>query len=269
MKKHPVFLIGFLFLCGVPLLAAELLQGDEQSFETGITPGRWTLFTWPDNRTEVGNNPSPLGNIGSEGSGGGDMIVVSVNDAASGFGSKCLGIYDTDSDMVWPDTGGVMITLDVLSGATYTVSAQIKFATDTSGYHAAGGISIDTDGGTDPLAAEYGRAGAGGGVDQNEFDPIRAVSQSDPAYLLGEWAWNESWVGGGGIEGTWYGPPTDDFKRDIASTGGQMTIFLWGITKHNSNMVLFDGISVDGPPPPTPTATRTPSTGVKEWNVYR
>jgi hypothetical protein len=253
-----------LFFC-FPVFAAELLVGDEQSFESGPVPGRWVEFTWPDN-TAGGQRPSPFGG-GSEGASGDPVNIAQVADATTTFGSNCLAIYGNDGGGTFPDVGGIRITVDVVNGATYTVSAHIKFATDVSGYNAAGGISIDTDGGIDPLALDYGyNDGDDGTVDpRNEFDPIRASDPTfgGPDWLIGEWAWNESFINGPGLEEQWWGPSLgDEFTVDVQATGNRMTIFLWGFDKFNGTAVLFDGISVDGPDP-------TPSAGTEDWEKYR
>jgi len=264
--KYFLLFSSLLLVSCIPVQGDELLLGDEASFEFGSVPGRWQRFTWPDTRI-AGFRPSPLGGA-SEGINGATVTAEQWPDAASGWGSSCLAIYDDDSGFggAYPDCGGLMITIDVVEGATYTVSGHIKFATDVSGYSAAGGISIDTDGGTDPLAVEYGY---NDGVDatpdaRNEFDPIRASDPTfgGPGWLIGEWAWNESFINAPGLEEQWWGPPTDEFTVDVLSTGTQMTIFLWGMTKFNNTVVLFDGISVDGPLP-------TPPTGTVDWQRYR
>jgi hypothetical protein len=269
MKFYIGTLSGLILICSTPLMGAELLTSEEQSFETGTTPGRWQQFTWPDTRSG-GNKPSPIGGAGDQANGESIVLGLASDAPAPAWGSSCLGIYDNAGG--WddtPDCGGVMITLDVLNGATYTISGYIKFATDTPAYNAAGGFAVDTDGGTDPLTMEYGYAGTGGGVDHNEYDPARV---SDPEYggthyAVGEWLWNHTGWGEYDDLGQWIGPP--GITLDIQATGDQMTVFIWGFNKFWSNMILFDGISVDGPPPAEPTPTRTPNTGIEEWSVYR
>jgi len=266
--KHLYLCICISLLFCFPSIAAELLTGDEQSFESGPTAGRWEEFTWPDT-SSGGLRPSALDKA-SEGASGATVTVDLWADAPATWGSNCLAIYDDTFSASYPNCGGVMITLDVVLGATYTVSGHISFATDVDPYDAAGGISIDTDGGTDPLTVDYGFAdGIDEAVDpepdlRNEFDPLRAPDPTygGDAWLTGEWAWNESFLNAPGLEGQWWGPPTNNFTVDVLSTGAKMTVFLWGFTKKDNTAILFDGISVDGPAP-------TPPAGAENWEKYR
>jgi hypothetical protein len=191
------------------------------------------------------------------------------DDSPSGWGSKCLCIYDT-GDPGWDfhaNCGGVMITLDVVNGATYTISGYVKFATGGStetGWRSGGGISVDTDGGTAAGAVEYGY-GYNNAIQEGDI----LIGSPDPGDT-GDGIWNQEGMDPGddptaSNEEIWWGPT--NFTLDIAPTGDQMTIFLWGFNKFRSNVVLFDGISVDGEIPVEPT----PSTGVQEseWSTLK
>jgi len=255
MRIHTSLVLVLLLVSAVPLMADELLTPDEQDFEDVVDPGRWTVYTWPDTSSEP-VKPPPMGSAG-EHSTGNDVVLSLAADAPIGFGTSCLQI--NWGGTIW-DTGGVMITLDVVNGATYTISAHLKFDTSNA-YNAAAGISVDTDGGTNPAQADYGVRDtatlAGIPVDA-EFDINRGGS--DPAYLTGLWAWCATFAGSNA--GQWWGAPQIEFE--IAATGDQMTIFLWGSFKENV-VAKLDGVSVNGPVP-TP---QPPSTGVQNWGKYR
>jgi hypothetical protein len=257
-------------------MADQLLQGDEQSFESGIAPGRWEQFTWP---CVFETCPGPGGStcvtgvwhptlIGAcnEGPDGNPVDYLHHDDSPGGpWGTKCLGIWDSGDPGwgPWANVGGIMITLPVVPGATYTISGYVKFATggvSETGWRSAGGISVDTDGGTDAGAVEYGYS-YNGAIQAGDV----LIGSPDPGDT-GDAIWNQEGFDPGddptaSNEEIWWGPT--NFTLDIAPTGGQMTIFLWALNKFRSNIVLFDGISVDGPIP-------APSAGLPEpeWSLY-
>jgi hypothetical protein len=255
MRIHTTFVLALLLTFAAPLMADQLLTPEEQDFETVVDPGRWTVYTWPDTSSEPAK-PPPMGSAG-EHSTGNDVVISLASDAPVGSGTSCLQI--NWGGTIW-DTGGVMITLDVVNGATYTISANLKFESSNA-YNAAGGFSVDTDGGTNPAQAEFGIRDTTTLVTNPvdaEFDINRGGS--DPPYLTGMWAWCATFAGSNA--GQWWGPP--EIEYDIAATGNQMTIFLWGSFKEDVEVKL-DAVSVDGPiPTPVP-----PSTGVEGWDVYR
>jgi len=234
-------------------MAVELLTPAEQDFEDVVDPGRWQPFTWPDTSTEP-YKPPPMSTAG-EHSTGNDVVLGLASDAPIGFGTGCLQI--NWGGAVW-NTGGVMITLDVVNGATYTISAHLKFDVDSQ-YNAAAGVTVDTDGGTNPAQADYGVRDTSTLVSNgSEFDTKRG--ETEPAYQTGNWAWNATFAGSNA--GVWWGAPEIEF--DIAATGDQMTVFLWGSFKDNI-AAKMDGVSVQGPvPTPEP-----PSTAVQGWGEYR
>jgi len=270
----------FLVITASSVTADELLQGDEQSFETAIDPGRWEQFTWPcvwetcpgpGGTTCVTGvwHPTAIGGC-YEGPDGNPVDMMLYDDSPGPeWGSKCLGIYDTGDPGwgSWANVGGVMITLDVVSGATYTISGYVKFATGgttETGWRSAGGISVDTDGGTDAGAVEYGY-GYNNGIQEGDL----LLGSPDPLDT-GDAIWNQEGFDAGddpvaSNEEIWWGPT--NFKLDIAAAGDQMTVFLWGFNKFRSNVVLFDGISIAGPIPVPPT----PSTSIQEpvWSTFK
>lgn len=260
MSKVFVCTIALLLLSIMPVSAAELLTPDEQSFETSVTPGRWQLFTWP--ATAGTGAPGGFGGPNDDISGG-PVSATLVLDATLGWGTSSLALYDpaipSSED---PDAGGVMITLDVVQGATYTISGYIKFATNPAGnYNSAAGLTIDTNGGTNPSLAEYGVEGAG---TEREFDYKRGTDTThgnyDPAFLSGNWMWNGTFVAN--MDLYWWGPQF--ITREVTATGNTMTVFLYALNKNQTQYVLFDGISVDGqaPPPYNPASA-------DRWSLYR
>lgn len=259
-----IFLSAIMILAlAAPATSAELLTLDEQTFDA-IDSGRWETYTWPDG----GLRPPPIDNP-ANGVGGGTVTLSLATSAPTGWGTTSLEISDSAGGFdAFPDVGGVYITLDVVSGATYTISwYQAIFTLGTIGddYNASGGISVDLDGGTDPLGVDYGFSPPGGPVGGNEFDSNRITCPDawcGPQYAQGDWMWNATFVGGDN-ENEWFTP--SEMTLDIQATSDQMTIFIWGVSKFYNHVIRFDGFSVDGPRPLPPAG----SSDVDRWSLYR
>lgn len=274
MKFSVAFIAVLMLLAVSPAFAAEQLVGDEQSFETGVTPGRWVQFEWPCVWSTCGFPPSgdtcttgvfspPLSGSCAQGPPGGGVLLVNQPTGAPGWGSKSAAIRNTVQASLgyewYQSAGGIRISVDVVAGATYAISGWIRFATNPStGWGTGAGMSIDTDGGTDPGTCEYG----------NGYGVTQTASPFDPAAFplsFGDCLWSRTnGSPPSNNQQTWYGPTR--FRKEIQATGNQLTLFLWAFSKYRDNAVLYDGISIDGPSV-IPTPTPPPSAGVTDWKL--
>ncbi len=258
MLKTLLCTIALILLSVIPISAAELLTAAEQDFEGSLTPGRWQLFTWP--ATGVGAAKAPGGFGANEEITGGTVTASLIPDATTGLGSSSIAFFDLDIPSAEdPDAGGAMITVDVVPGATYVVSAHVKFASDTAIYNSQAGMTIDTDGGVDPSLAEFGVKGV-----DDEFDFERGTDPMggfyDPAFAAGNWMWNGTFVDD--MDLRWWGPQF--ITTEVTATGNSLTLFIYGLNKNSTQYVAFDGISIQGQaPPPYNPAT------VDRWSIYR
>lgn len=267
MKSIFIVMVVLLLAPAWTPVSAELLTAEEQSFETGATPGRWVQFAWPCVWSNCTGTPSgtscnsvkstSLSWKCTEGPDGQPIQLLNIGtDAAPGFGSKCIGIRTpSGSTPATASTGGIRITVGVVPGTTYLVSGWVKFATDApSGYGTGVGMSFDNDGGIDPGAADYGVASNAVPLRQ-PFHPQAAPSE------WGDCVWSRTMPPEDPVSNNqlvWWGPA--QFKQTTVATGTQLTVFLWGLSKFGDNMAMLDGISIE--------EVVVPPAANERWRLY-